>query len=63
VYLVFVPRFAGWAERGWAVYSVITSVLFMAAFVLASVAFSQAETLVDFGGLFQRITLTVGWGG
>jgi hypothetical protein len=34
----------------------------MAAFVLASVAFSHAESLVDFGRLFQCITLTAGWG-
>ncbi len=32
------------------------------AFVLANIGFSQAESLVDFGGLFQRITLAVGWG-
>jgi hypothetical protein len=25
-------------------------------------AFNQAETLVEFGGLLQRATVTVGWG-
>ena len=24
-------------------------------------AFNQAETLVDFGGLLQRTTITIGW--
>ena len=58
---MFARRFAGCGRRGWAVYSAITSVLFAVAFVLASVAFTQAESLVHFGRLFQRITLTVGW--
>jgi hypothetical protein len=30
-------------------------------FFLSSVGFSQVEVLVDLAGLFQRITLTIGW--
>jgi hypothetical membrane protein len=58
--LVFARRFAEWGERGWAIYSAITSVAFVAAFVLSSIAFSQVEPLVEVGGLLQRITLTIG---
>ncbi len=35
--------------------------IFAVAFVLSSTAFNQAESLVEFGGLLQRITITVGW--
>jgi hypothetical membrane protein len=59
--LVFARRFAGWGQRGWAIYSAATGLVFMAGFVLATLAFSQAEPLVAFGGLFQRATITLGW--
>jgi hypothetical protein len=59
--LVMARRLAGWRERGWAIYSAATGVVFAVAFVLTSMAFNQAEPLVAFGGLLQRITVTVGW--
>jgi hypothetical membrane protein len=59
--LVFARRFAGWGQRGWAIYSAATGVVFAVAFVLTSMAFNQAESLVEFGGLLQRSTVTVGW--
>lgn len=59
--LVFARRFAGWGQRGWAIYSAATGLVFVAGFVLATLAFSQAEPLVAFGGLFQRATITLGW--
>jgi hypothetical protein len=59
---VFARRFAQWGERGWAIYSAISGVAFIAAFVLASAGFRQAEGLVDLAGLFQRIAITVGFG-
>jgi hypothetical protein len=59
--LVFARRFAGWGQRGWALYSAATGVVFAVAFVLTSMAFNQAETLVELGGLLQRLTITVGW--
>jgi Protein of unknown function (DUF998) len=59
--LVMGRRFAGWAQRGWAIYSAATGLLFVAGFVLASMAFNQVEGLVEFGGLFQRATITLGW--
>jgi hypothetical protein len=59
--VVFALRFAGRGERGWAAYSVITAVVFAVAFALSSIAFRQSPTFVDFGGLFQRFTVAVGF--
>jgi uncharacterized membrane protein len=59
--LVFARRFAGWGQRGWAIYSAATGLVLVAGFVLTSMAFNQAEQLVAFGGLFQRATVTAGW--
>ena len=58
--LVFARHFAGRGQRGWAVYSAATGLVFLAGFVLASMAFGQVEPLVAFGGLFQRATVTLG---
>jgi Protein of unknown function (DUF998) len=59
--LVMARRFAGWGQRGWAIYSAATGLVFVAGFVLTSMAFNQVEPLVAFGGLFQRATITLGW--
>lgn len=58
---VFTYHFATRGERGWAFYSVLTGILFPVGIVLASAGFSQNESLVAFGGLIQRITITIGW--
>ncbi len=58
---VFARRFAGWGERGWAIYSTVTGLAFAVMFVLASAGFAQAKDLADLGGRFQRITITIGW--
>jgi uncharacterized protein DUF998 len=59
--LVFARRFVGWGQRGWAIYSAASGVLFTAMFILTSQAFSQTPDLVDIGGLLQRSTITIGW--
>lgn len=59
--LVFARRFAGWGQRGWAIYSAASGVLFAVMFVLTSQAFSQATGLVEIGGLLQRATVVIGW--
>lgn len=59
---VFARRFTVRGERGWAIYSIVTGVVFAVAFVLSSAGFSQAEGLVDLAGLFQRIAVTAGFG-
>jgi len=58
---VLARRFAKWGECGWAIYSIVTGLAFLLAFVLASAGFVQADGLADFAGLFQRMTLTIGW--
>jgi hypothetical protein len=59
---VFTRRFAGRGERGWAVYSAVSGVVFAVAFVLSSAGFGQAQGLVDLAGLFQRLGVATGFG-
>jgi Protein of unknown function (DUF998) len=59
---VFARSFAEWGERGWAIGSATAGVVFVVAFVLAAVGFSQTTGLASFGGLFQRIAIIVGEG-
>ena len=59
---VFGRWFAARGERGWAIYSAVTAVVFLGAFILSSAGFAQAEGLVDLAGLFQRVTLIAGLG-
>jgi hypothetical protein len=58
---VFRYYFATRGERGWAMYSALTGILFPLGIVLSSMAFSQNTSLVAFGGLIQRVTITLGW--
>jgi hypothetical protein len=59
---VFGSWFAARSERGWAIYSAITGVVFAVAFVLSSAGFGQIEGFVDLAGLFQRIAVIIGFG-
>ena len=59
---VFGRCIAGQGERGWALYSAVSGVVFAVVFVLSSAGFGQAEGLVDLAGLFQRVAVTVGFG-
>jgi hypothetical protein len=59
---VFGRWFAGRGERGWAIYSAVSGVVFAVTFVLSSAGFGQAEGLVGLAGLFQRVAVTVGFG-
>jgi hypothetical protein len=47
---VFARRFAGWGQRGWAIYSAVTGLAFATGFVLASVGFSQSPGWVEVAG-------------
>jgi len=58
---VFARLFARWGERRWAIYSVVTAIAFVVMFIVTSAGFAQVEGLVNYAGLFQRITLTIGW--
>jgi hypothetical protein len=58
---VFARLFARWSERRWAIYSVVTGIGFVVMFIVTSAGFAQVEGLVDYAGLSQRITLSIGW--
>lgn len=47
--------------KGWAVYSLLSAAGFIVAFLLAGTGFSQNEPWVDVAGLFQRISVIIGW--
>jgi hypothetical membrane protein len=59
---VFSRWFATRGKRGWAAYSAVTGVVFVSAFILSNAGFAQTEGLVEMAGLFQRVTLIVGFG-
>ena len=61
-FFVFGRRFATRGERGWAIYSIVTGIVFVVAFVLSSAGFGQAEDLVDLAGPFQRVAVAAGFG-
>ncbi len=58
---VFARRFAGWGQRGWAIYSAVSGAAFLATMTLASLGLDQTEGLVDLAGLYQRAAITVGF--
>jgi len=58
---VFASHFAARSERRWTIYSILTGILFPIGIFLASAAFAQTESLVVFGGLIQRVIVTLGW--
>ena len=59
---IFGRRFARRGERGWEIYSVVSGLVFVVAFVLSSAGFGHAAGLADLAGLFQRVAVTVGFG-
>jgi len=58
---LFTRWFAKWGERGWAIYSAVTGIIFLIVMYLASAGFAQTPGLVEFAGLFQRTAVTTGW--
>lgn len=58
---VFARLFANWGQRSWALYSRLTAIAFVGMFVVTSVGFAGVAPLVNYAGLFQRITLIIGW--
>ena len=57
---VFCRRFATLGERGWAVYSILTGLGILVTFVLAAIGFDQNPSLVNFAGVFQRLSIIIG---
>ncbi len=60
--LMFSRQFGKWDQRRWAVYSALSGVAMLAAFVLAAMGFGQVPRFGDLAGLFQRLSLAVGFG-
>jgi hypothetical protein len=58
---VFAGSFRRAGDRAWALYSAVSGALFLVTFFLASAAFAQRPGLVEFGGLFQRVTVIIGF--
>jgi hypothetical protein len=66
--LFAIPTFVGWpiacfvlARRFRPWYSIASGVAFTVMFVLTNAAFAQTPGLVEFGGLFQRLTIIIGF--
>ncbi len=59
---VFTRVFIKRRERSWAIYSLCSGLGMIITFVFANIAFVQTPGFVEFGGLFQRICLTIGLG-
>jgi Protein of unknown function (DUF998) len=45
----------------WLLYSLLSATAYLVCFGLASAGFNQAASLADVAGLFQRLTVTIGW--
>jgi hypothetical protein len=58
----FAARFARWGERSLAVYSVVSGVLLVIAFVLLVVGYIGSEGLILGPGVVQRLFIIIGWG-
>lgn len=58
---VFARRFALLYRRGWAIYSALSGVGILAAFVLAAIGFNQTPGFVALAGLYQRLSIGIGW--
>ncbi len=54
---VFGYRFARSGKRGWAFYSFLSAIAMLTFLVLALMGFSQQPSLVDWAGLFQRLSI------
>ncbi|MFC8917728.1 DUF998 domain-containing protein [Streptomyces sp. NPDC057116] len=53
--------FALSGAAGWTICSIASGVLFAATMALASAAFGGHQRWAHLGGLFQRVSLTIGW--
>ncbi|SDJ95612.1 Protein of unknown function [Nonomuraea jiangxiensis] len=59
--VVFAVRFAGTRRLLWACYSAVSAGAFAVMLELSTLGFDQTASLVAYGGLFQRISVTMGW--
>lgn len=57
---VLAPFFAAQGEHNWAVFSRVTAIAFIIIYLIGMAGFLQVEGLVNYAGLYQRISLTIG---
>jgi hypothetical protein len=57
----FARFFAKQGVRRWMVYSAFSGIAFLILFFITTSGFARAAGLGDSAGLFQRLTLTIGW--
>ncbi|MEJ2598660.1 MAG: DUF998 domain-containing protein [Anaerolineales bacterium] len=58
---IFSRIFFKLGEPGWAIYSIFAGLAMLAAFVLAGMGFQQSPGFTDSAGLFQRISIIIGF--
>ncbi len=58
---IFSRLFVRLGRHGWAAYSVISGVTMLVMFIFAGMGFGGRPGLVNFAGVFQRLSITVGW--
>jgi len=58
---VFSSLFFKLGLPGWAAYSILSGLLMFITFVLAGMGFSQTPGFADFAGVFQRLSIGIGW--
>jgi hypothetical protein len=58
---IFTRLFARQNQREWTIYSTVTGIAFVVMFIFTTMGFAQVNGLANYAGLFQRITLTIGW--
>ncbi|TDO68191.1 uncharacterized protein DUF998 [Kribbella sp. VKM Ac-2571] len=49
-------------DRRWLTYSLLSATTYLGCFALAGAGFRQVSGLVEVGGLFQRLSVIIGWG-
>lgn len=54
-------RFSEQGEKGWAAYSMWTAIGMLTLFILAGAGFKQVPVLLQFAGVFQRLSIIIGW--
>jgi hypothetical protein len=59
--LVFSRRFAIHGDRGWAIYSLLAGVGMLLTFILAGMGFNQVTGFVTVAGVYQRLSIILGF--
>ncbi len=54
-------RFTILNEQRWSLYSLLTAITMLITFVLAGIGFKQIIGLVEYAGVFQRLTIIIGF--